>query len=103
MVVTAQLVKSAEQYLTENTRFWVVRARVAAGQVSGLGTLIGGAYIGIDAVLKGKRTYAFTGLEIPPKITRHDSGQRFMLRADKLGSMQIGSPVPTPARSPTSE
>jgi paraquat-inducible protein B len=70
-----------------------VRARVTAGQVSGLGTLLGGAYIGIDVVLKGRRAYAFTGLEVPPKITRHDPGQLFILHADKLGSLQIGSPV----------
>ena len=34
--VKAQFVKGAEAYLTENTRFWVVRARVAAyGRNSG--------------------------------------------------------------------
>ena len=93
VVVTAQLVKEAESYLTENTRFWVVRARVAAGQISGLGTLIGGAYIGIDVAQEGKRTYAFTGLENPPKITRYDNGQSFLLRSERLGSLQIGSPV----------
>ena len=93
VVVTAQLVKEAESYLTENTRFWVVRARVAAGQVSGLGTLIGGAYIGIDVVREGERTYAFTGLENPPKITRYDSGHLFVLQSERLGSLQIGSPV----------
>jgi len=31
VVVQAQLVKSAESLLTENTRFWVVRARLSAG------------------------------------------------------------------------
>ena len=93
VVVTAQLVKEAESYLTENTRFWVVRARVTAGQISGLGTLLGGAYIGIDVVQEGKRTHAFTGLETPPKITRYDNGQLFLLRSERLGSLQIGSPV----------
>ncbi|ETX03006.1 MAG: hypothetical protein ETSY1_01610 [Candidatus Entotheonella factor] len=93
VVVTARLVRYAEKFLTENTRFWVVRARVAAGQVSGLGTLLGGAYIGMDVALEGKRTYGFTGLEVPPKIIRHDPGRLLTLRADKLGSLQINSPV----------
>jgi len=48
VIVTAELVKEAKKHLTENTRFWVVRARIAAGEVSGLGTLFSGAYIGVD-------------------------------------------------------
>ncbi|MEE4606133.1 MAG: MlaD family protein, partial [Desulfobacteraceae bacterium] len=35
VIVTAELVKEAKNFLSENTRFWVVRARVAAGGVSG--------------------------------------------------------------------
>ena len=41
-----RMVKGAIPYLTENTTFWVVRARITASEVSGLGTLLGGAYIG---------------------------------------------------------
>ena len=48
VIVKAQLAKEAEDFLSENTRFWVVRARVAAGEVSGLDTIFSGAYIGID-------------------------------------------------------
>jgi paraquat-inducible protein B len=36
VVVTAVLVKQAEQYLTENTRFWIVRARIGATGATGL-------------------------------------------------------------------
>jgi paraquat-inducible protein B len=39
VIVTAELRKSAEPHLTENTRFWVERARIGAGGASGLGTL----------------------------------------------------------------
>ena len=55
VVVTAELTRGAERYLTHNTRFWVERARVSAGQVSGLGTIFSGAYIGMDPVLEGER------------------------------------------------
>ena len=54
VIVTAELVKQAENFISENTRFWVVRARVAAGGVSGLGTLFSGAYIGLDPGKPGK-------------------------------------------------
>ncbi len=93
VVVTAELVKGSERYLTENTRFWVVRARVAAGQVTGLGTLFSGAYIGMDPVKGEKSKRRFTGLEIPPIVTTDLPGRHFLLRGDRLGSLDIGTPV----------
>ena len=48
VLVTVQMHKGSKQFLTEGTRFWVVRARISAGSVSGLGTLLGGAYIGME-------------------------------------------------------
>lgn len=66
LVLTASLVKGAEDYLNEETPFWVVRARVGAGQISGLSTLLSGAYIGIDPGEGTKPTRTFEGLEKPP-------------------------------------
>ena len=93
VTVTAKMVKDIEDYLTENTRFWVVRARVAAGQVSGLGTLFSGAYIGMDPGQPGKKANTFVGLETPPAVSMDTPGGYFNLRADRLGSLDIGSPV----------
>jgi len=93
VVVQAQLVKSAESLLTENTRFWVVRARLSAGEVSGLGTLFSGAYIGMDPGNPGETARNFIGLEIPPIVTANLPGAHFALRAVSLGSLDIGSPV----------
>lgn len=93
VVLTANMVKSASDYLTETTRFWVVRARVAAGEVSGLETVLSGAYIGIDPGAGGAKTKFFTGLEIPPVVTKELTGRHFYLRSDNLGSLDLGSPV----------
>jgi len=93
VLVMAELVKEAEPYLTENTRFWVVRPRVTASGVSGLGTLFSGAYIGMDPVKEGRPARSFEGLEIPPVVTRDMPGRDFILRATALGSLDIGSPV----------
>ena len=91
--VKAQFVKGAEAYLTENTRFWVVRARVAAYGVSGLGTLLSGAYIDIDPGKPGKPELKFNGLEEPPIFTTVDPGRIFTLKADRKGSIEVGAPV----------
>jgi paraquat-inducible protein B len=93
VTVTADLQKEMEDYLTENTRFWVVRARVAAGEVSGLSTLFSGAYIGFDPGTSGRPAESFEGLENPPSVTMDTPGSHFNLRAKRLGSLDIGSPV----------
>src|SRR4051794_41743491 len=92
VVAVAELRKQAEPFMTEGTRWWVVRPRVGASGVSGLGTLISGAYIGLDPG-QGKRTLSFTGLEEPPPMTSDVPGRRFALHADGLGSVDQGSPV----------
>ena len=93
VVLTAELVKGADEFLTEKTQFWVVRARVAAGEVSGLGTLFSGAYIGIDPGKAGEPRRHFKGLEIPPVVTADLPGAHFTLRGSSLGSIEVGSPV----------
>ncbi len=94
VTVTASMVKEISNYLTENTRFWVVRARVAGGEVSGLSTLFSGAYIGMDPGAQGQTaTTNFVGLETPPAVAVDTPGSYFNLRAERLGSLDIGSPV----------
>ena len=94
VIVTAQMVHGAEPHLTENTRFWVERARIGAAGAAGLGTLFAGAYIGVDIGQPGgKEILSFTGLEIPPVVTTGLPGRHFKLAAERLGSIQIGSPI----------
>jgi paraquat-inducible protein B len=93
VTVTAEMAKESKHYLTDKTRFWVVRARVAAGQVTGLGTLFSGAYIGIDPDLEGKSIRHFKGLEKPPMVTGEIPGRQYRLAAQRLGSLTPGSPI----------
>ena len=93
VIVTAELVKQAENFISQNTRFWVVRARVAAGGVSGLGTLFSGAYIELDPGKPGTPATHFEGLEVPPVVTTDLPGSHFVLRASSLGSLNIGAPI----------
>ncbi len=85
--------KEATPYLTENTRFWVVRARITATEVSGLGTLLGGAYIGIEPSTEGEPAESFVGMQKTPIITSERQGKRFQLTANRLGSLNPGSPI----------
>jgi paraquat-inducible protein B len=91
--LTVEMEKDAESYLKEETKFWVVRARVAAGQVTGLGTLFSGAYIGIIPASEGKSKRYFKGLEKPPIVTGEVPGRIYRLVASRLGSLNPGSPI----------
>ena len=91
--VTAAMSPDVAGHLSQDTQFWIVRARVAVGEVSGISTLLSGAYIGMSPGTNGKIVYRFQGQEKPPAISREIEGQQFTLRAEQLGSLDIGSPV----------
>ncbi|MDF4025020.1 MlaD family protein [Luteibacter sp. PPL201] len=91
--VEIDLDKDASAFATKGTRYWVVRPRVGASGVSGIDTLLSGAFIGADAGDSDEEQNAFKGLEIPPAVTHGSPGRRFVLHADDLGSLDIGSPV----------
>jgi len=93
VLVTAEMVKDARSLLTQDTRFWVVRPRIAAGGVSGLGTLISGSFIGMDLGKSRRSARDFQGLELPPVVTGDEPGRDFVLRGGTLGSVEVGSPV----------
>ena len=93
VIAKAQLVKEAERFLSENTRFWVVRARVSASAIYGLGTVFSGAYIDVDPGKKGKPATSFQGLEEPPIVTTGLPGRHFTLESERRGSLEIGAPI----------
>ena len=93
VIVTAELTHGSEKFLADQTRFWVARPRVTASRVSGLETLLSGAFIAIDPVGAGKQQRHFVGLPEPPVITTDEPGTSFRLRSPTLGSLNLGSPV----------
>ncbi len=93
VIVTAEIHPDAKQYLVADTRFWVVRPRVSGAGISGLGTLVSGEYISVDVGTSTERRDRFIGLEVPPIVTSDLPGREFVLHADDLGSLGIGSEV----------
>jgi paraquat-inducible protein B len=93
VIVTADIHPDASSYLLDDTRFWVVRPRVSGAGVSGLATLVSGAYISVDVGSSAVKRDHFVGLEIPPIVTADLPGREFILHADDLGSLDVGSAV----------
>jgi paraquat-inducible protein B len=93
VIVTAEIHRNARSYLVDDTRFWVVRPRISGAGVSGLATLVSGAYISVDVGNSAVTRENFVGLETPPIVTADLPGREFILHADDLGSLDIGSAV----------
>jgi paraquat-inducible protein B len=93
VLVTVQMDKQATSLLAEDSRFWVVRPRIAAGGVSGLSTVLSGAYIAIDPGKLATQRSDFVGLETPPLVVSDMPGRQFVLAAEELGSIDVGVPV----------
>jgi paraquat-inducible protein B len=93
VIVTARVNRESKGFLVEDTRFWVVRPRISGGYVSGLNTLLGGTYIGMDVGKSKEQAATFKGLEVPPVVTTDVPGSTFYLHAADLGSLSITSPV----------
>ena len=92
-IVTATLHRDATDFLVGDTRFWIVRPRFSGGTLSGLGTLVSGAYIGVDVGRSTEKKKAFEGLEVPPIVTTDQPGREFVLHADDIGSLNVGASV----------
>jgi paraquat-inducible protein B len=94
VVVTVATTRQAEPLLTDETIFWVVKPRLFAGNISGIETLLSGSYIGMmPGEAGGKAQRKFVGHEDPPILQANIPGRTFMLKAKRLGSMSVGSPV----------
>jgi paraquat-inducible protein B len=93
VIVTVEMKKESTPYLVEDMKFWVVKPRIAGGQVTGIGTLFSGAYIEVDLGKSTKPRREFEGLEVQPIITGDVPGRQFTLHGPDLGSHDIGTPV----------
>jgi paraquat-inducible protein B len=84
----------AKPFLTANAQFWVVRPRLSGATVSGLDTLVSGAYIAVDPGAPGGQPQdSFKGLESPPGVRSDEPGRTYTLMTSDVGSISQGAPV----------
>jgi len=94
VIVKVRMNNVGRRFLTSHARFWVVRPRFTPGDLSGLDTLVSGAFIAVDPGLPGGQAQRdFVGLEEPPGVRSNEPGHTYVLKADSIGSLDTGSPV----------
>ena len=92
--VTLEFEGIEASHISEKTRFWIVKPRIGVGGVSGLDTLLSGAYIDADPPPEvGTPATKFVGLEEPGNYQSGNPGTSYTLKSTELGSLSRGSPI----------
>jgi len=95
VIAEVEISKNFTDYLTENTRFWLVSADISLQGVSGLDTLISGSYITImpDTNQEADSQDHFVALTEAPTLDMSTPGLHLTLHTDVLGSISENSPI----------
>lgn len=92
VIATVEMNKDVQQYLKHNTRFWLVKPSVTLAGITGLETLVSGNYIAISPG-EGEPERKFKALAEEPPLSDAKPGLHLTIKADRLGSLNRGSPV----------
>lgn len=91
--VIVKIAHEAAPYLVEDTLFWIVRPELSASSVQGLETILSGSYIGIQTGTSSEPRSEFEGLSTAPPVSADTPGLHLQIRADTLGSIQVGTGI----------
>nr|WP_314487786.1 MlaD family protein [uncultured Pseudomonas sp.] len=84
----------AEDFLVSGTQFWVVKPSISLAGITGLEALVKGNYIAIRPGEKGASpSREFEARAKAPPLDLKAPGLHLVLFADRLGSVEVGSPV----------
>lgn len=92
-VLTARIQPEVEDMLREDTRFWVVKPRIGREGISGLGTVLSGAYIQLEPGTEAAPRREFPVSDIPPVAPAGQAGLRLSLTSQLGNSLRVGDPV----------
>ncbi|WP_420808417.1 intermembrane transport protein PqiB [Brenneria alni] len=91
--IKARLHDGMDKLLREDSAFWVVKPQVGRAGISGLGTLLSGAYIELQPGVRGDEKNEFTLLDAPPLASPDAKGIRIILDSEQSGQLNVGDPV----------
>ncbi|VVM65771.1 intermembrane transport protein PqiB [Pseudomonas fluorescens] len=92
VIASIEMNKDVEPYLRTSTRFWLVKPSVTLAGITGLETLVSGNYVAISPG-EGEPVRKFKALAQEPPLSDAQPGLHLTIKADRLGSLNRGSPV----------
>ncbi|WP_411909103.1 intermembrane transport protein PqiB [Pectobacterium versatile] len=91
--IKARLHDGMGKLLKQDSAFWVVKPQIGREGVSGLGTLLSGAYIELQPGANKDEKREFTLLDAPPLASPDAKGIRVILDSEQSGQLNAGDPV----------
>lgn len=79
--------------LNDESQLWVVKPTIGRGGVSGLNTLLSGAYIELQPGKSDSGKYFFELLETPPIAPPDAPGVRIFLSSSDAAALAVGDPI----------
>ncbi|PWW41579.1 paraquat-inducible protein B [Idiomarina loihiensis] len=92
-VIEVAMNEGTERMLNSETRIWVVKPRIGRQGISGLGTLLSGAYIRLQPGDSKEQQSHFKALEQPPVTSQETPGRRLNLTSEGQTSVTVGDSV----------
>ena len=92
-IVRAAMSEDSERMLNSGTRFWVVKPRIDREGISGLGTVLSGAYIQLLPGAAEEPQLHFEALDSAPVAPPNAEGLRISLVSQLGNSLNVGDPV----------
>ncbi|WP_088330274.1 intermembrane transport protein PqiB [Lacimicrobium sp. SS2-24] len=93
VIVTARMTQESTPLLTEDASFWVVSPKVSLSGVSGLSTLLSGAYIELAPGASDQTATNFRGLDDPPLTPAGSPGMHLTLSSGEEFAFTEGDPI----------
>lgn len=93
VIIKARLNRDMNDLLKEDSVFWVVKPQIGRDGVSGLGTLLSGAYIELSPGKSATEKKDFRLLDSPPISSPDTKGVRLTLVSKQSGVLGTGDPV----------
>ena len=93
IIASIEIDKSMDDFLRTDSQFWIVKPRIGTNGISGIGTILSGAYIEVYPGTFKKSSNRFVGLERPPITQLNAAGLHLTLESDHGSGLSVGDPV----------
>ncbi|CDG21809.1 Paraquat-inducible protein B [Xenorhabdus poinarii G6] len=93
VIIKARLNDGMAHLLRKDTAFWVVKPQIGREGVSGLSTLLSGAFIELQPGTQEEKEQTFSLLDSPPLASPDAKGIRIVLTSETAGRLTPGDPV----------
>ena len=93
VVIQARMKPEAEPLLVEDSSFWVVKPRIGRGGISGLGTVLSGAYLQLEPGQSEEEARHFIINDQPPVAPPGAEGLHVNLITQVANSLSVGDPI----------